>query len=444
MDCSDHEVNIKILLDQLVRNKKLTETGRNSLLAKMTDEVGSLVLRDNYLQTQALSVIQTRGVNLVDHQIRLMRGLEKSGRLNRDVEFLPDDETLTERAMAGGGLSRPEISVLLSYSKIWLYDEVLASKLPDSKYLETDLACYFPGPLRVKHMDAICSHRLRREIVATCVTNSMINRVGGTFVTQLQEKTGMQAFEIAAAYIVVREIFSVRGLWSKIEALDNKVSAQVQISMLLDINALLDRSTAWALRNLDISSIGAQISTLSGDMKALAKGLEKTIPSFYRDDLLKRAGKYIDEGVPKALAHEIAGLVNLASGPDIVRISQSHKLPVGKVGRLYFEVGARFRLGRLRAACEGLDSQSHWQKLAVGALIDDLFQLQAQITNNVLGAARGETDPKKAIPNWVAAHQNVVERADQLLSELRAHDINDIAMISVATQSLRALVDGSA
>ena len=444
VDCSDHEVNIKILLDQLVRNKKLTAPGRNGLLARMTDEVGNLVLRNNYLQTQAISVIQARGVNLVDHQIRLMRGLEKSGRLNRDVEFMPDDETLSERAVAGHGLSRPEISVLLSYSKIWLYDEILASKLPDSKYLETDLACYFPGPLRTKYMNAIRSHRLRREIVATCVTNSMINRVGGTFVTQLQEKTGMQPFEIASAYIIVREIFSVRELWNKIEALDNKVSAHVQISMMLDINALLDRSTAWALRNLDIASIGVQVSTLADDMKALAKGLEKTIPSFYRDDLLKRAEKYMDEGVPKGLAHAIAGLVNLASGPDIVRISQEHKLPVSKVGRLYFEVGARFRLGRLRAACEGLESQSHWHKLAVGALIDDLFQLQAQITSNVLSSARGETNPKKAIPGWTAAHQGVVERADQLLNELRAYDINDIAMISVATQSLRALVEDGA
>ncbi|MCK5545878.1 MAG: NAD-glutamate dehydrogenase [Rhodospirillaceae bacterium] len=444
VDCSDHEVNIKILLDQLVVGGKLTEAGRNSLLAKMTDEVGKLVLRDNYLQTQAMSVIQTQGMNLVDHQIRLMRGLEKSGRLNRDVEFLPDDETLSERALAGGGLSRPEISVLLSYSKIWLYDEILASGLPDSKYLETDLVNYFPGPLRAKHMDAICSHRLAREIITTCVTNSIVNRVGGTFVTQMQEKTGMRAHEITSAYIIVREIFSVRELWNKIEALDNKVSAHVQIAMMLDINALLDRSTAWALRNLDISSIGAQVSIIAGDMKSLAKGLETTIPKFYREDLLKRAEKYIDEGVPKDLAHAIAGLVNLASGPDIVCISQSHKLSVSKVGRLYFEVGARFRLGRLRAACEGLESQSHWQKLAVGALIDDLFQLQAQITSNVLTTTRGETDPKKAIPSWADIHQSAVERSDQLLNELRAHDINDIAMISVATQSLRALVEDSA
>ena len=443
VDCSDHEVNIKILLDQLVAAKKLTEQGRNKLLEKMTDEVGQLVLRDNYLQTQAMSVIQSRGISLVDHQIRLMRSLEKTGRLNRTVEFLPDDETLMERASAGHGLTRPEISVLLSYSKIWLYDELLASRLPDSEYLKSDLINYFPAPLRIKYSDAISSHRLHREIAATCVTNSIVNRVGGTFVTQLQEKTGMRPFEIASAYIIVREIFSVRDLWQQIEALDNKVPAQTQIAMLQDINALLGRTTAWALRNLDLGSIGTQVKLLSNDMKTLAKGMEATIPSFYRDDLNKRAQRYIDEGVPKAIANSVAGMVNLASGPDIVRLVQSHKLPVHKVGRLYFEVGARFRLGRLRGACEGLESQSHWQKLAVGALIDDLFQLQAQITSNVLTASKGELDPKKAIPAWTKAHQSAVERADQLLGELRNSDINDISMIAVATQSLRALAEDS-
>lgn len=252
VDCSDHEVNIKILLDALVAQKKLTNRSRNSLLARMTDEVGDLVLWDNYEQTQALSIIQTRGTDLVDHQIRLMRMLEKSNRLNRDVEFLPDDETLNERVISGQGLTRPEISVLVSYSKIWLFDELLASNLPDEPYLKRDLQRYFPTALQKKYEEGIGEHRLRREIIATRVTNSMINRVGGTFVTQLMEKTGMKPHEIARAFTIAREVFSARDMWQPIEALDNKVPALTQIGMLLDVNKLLDRATIWFLRNAPV------------------------------------------------------------------------------------------------------------------------------------------------------------------------------------------------
>ncbi|MBL4613341.1 MAG: NAD-glutamate dehydrogenase [Magnetovibrio sp.] len=442
VDCSDHEVNIKILLDALVVQKKLTLRGRNTLLERMTDEVGELVLWDNYEQTQALSLLQARSTDLVDHQIRLMRMLEKSDRLNRDVEFLPDDETLNERAIAGKGLTRPEISVLMSYSKIWLFDELLASDLPDEPYLTRDLLRYFPTALQKKYPAEIGEHRLRREIIATRVTNSMINRVGGTFVTQLMEKTGMKPDEIARAFTIAREVFSVRDMWQPIEALDNKVPALTQIGMFLDVNKLLDRATIWFLRNSSSGeALEKTVERFRAGITSLAQGLNAVLPAHYRDDLETRAQAYIENNVPKALALTISGLVNLAAATDIVLLAEKRKLEVCEVGQLYFAVGSRFRLGRLRAACDAISSDSHWQKLAVAALIEEVFAHQLNLTAHVLDVSKNVTDPDKAIKAWTDAHQVAIDRTEQLLTELWAGEINDIAMIAVASRALKSLTD---
>lgn len=442
VDCSDHEVNIKILLDALVAQKKLSTKSRNALLERMTDEVGDLVLWDNYEQTQAISIIQARGPDLVDHQMRLMRMLEKADRLNRSVEFLPDDETLNERAVTGLGLTRPEISVLMSYSKIWLYDELLASSLPDDPFLERDLTRYFPTPLQKKYQTAIRRHRLRREIIATRVTNSMINRVGGTFVTQLMEKTGMKPDEIARAFIIAREAFSVRDMWAPIEALDNKIPAHAQTSMLLDVNKLLDRATIWFLRNgVATNELAPSVQWFQGGITELAKDLSNVLPEHYRDDLQRRAAAYTDDGIPKGLAQTIAGLVNLASGTDIVQLAAERDLRVRDVAALYFMVGSRFRLGRLRAACEALSSESHWQKLAVAALIEEVFGHQYNLTARVLDVSKNIADPNKAIKVWTESYQSAIDRTEQLLTELWAGDINDISMIAVASRALKSLID---
>ncbi len=243
VDCSDHEVNIKILLDAVVADGDLTAKQRNGLLVKMTEEVGELVLRDNYLQTQAISLIAAEGVGSLDNQIRLMRTLERQGHLNRGVEFLPDDDALAERSAARQGLTRPEIAVLFSHCKIWLYEQLIASDLPDDRHLAEDVVRYFPTPIQNQLKARIADHRLRREIIATSITNSLINRVGGTFVTEIFEKTGMPVVDITRAYIVARDVFSVRSIWEQIEALDNVVPASVQITLHRDVQRLVERAT---------------------------------------------------------------------------------------------------------------------------------------------------------------------------------------------------------
>ncbi len=444
VDSSDNEVNIKILVDSLMGPGGLNQKQRNALLASMTDEVGKLVLVHNYRQTQALSLIQSHGVAALDNQQRLMKMLEREDRLNRAVEFLPDDETIAERQLAQIGLHRPELSVLISYSKIWLYDQMIASDMPDDPYLEQDLVDYFPTPLRQKYRTQIGKHRLRREIIATRATNSLVDRAGDTFVTEFMEKTGKSAAEISRAYIIAREIFQLRGLWAEIEALDNKVPTRTQTAMLVDIHHLLDWVVLWFLRNgkpgLDMCT---HIDEFKKGIAELSSGINKALPPHYVSDAKKRAGPYIDKGVPEALALKIAGLVNLYSGLDVVRLAARRKCPVLDGARIYFAVGTRFKLGRLRAATDSMGTDSHWQQLAIAALVEEIYAHQLALTNLVMDSSSLKLDAKKAVDAWITKHHYAVGPTEQLLSELWATDVNDLSMIAVASRQIKTMTEVS-
>ena len=440
VDCSDHEVNIKILLDSVVAAGDMTVKQRNALLARMTDDVAALVLRDNYLQTQAITTIETGGVGLLEEQTRLMQMLERAGRLNRAVEFLPDDETLTERAARKQGLTRPEVAVLLSYAKIWLFDELTQSSLPDEPYMTGDLIGYFPTMLGAKYQGAIRKHRLKREIIATGVTNSLVNRVGGRFVNQFVERTGMWPSDIARAYIIARQVYGLRDLWSAIEALDNKVPTAVQISMQLDVYDLIKWTTLWFLRNCAPPlELGPLIGEFTDGIAQLSASLSDVLPAHYKDDLRTRGQPYMDAGVPKDLALSLAGLVNLYSACDIIRLAAARRLKVKDVARLYFAVGTRFHLGSLRGAANKLESPNHWSGLAITALIEDLYGHQLALTRQVLDFSGNKTDPKKALAIWAEKNRTALDRTDANLREIRATDINDLSIISVASRQLRAL-----
>lgn len=440
VDTSDHEVNIKILLGAVVAAGDMTLKQRNTLLASMTDEVARLVLRDNYLQTLAISRATSQGIEYLDDQARFLRLLEREGRLDRAVEFLPDDEALKERFAAKQGLTRPETAVLMAHSKMWLYDVLLGSDLPDDPRLLNDLVRYFPEPLHGPYRKAIDNHRLKREIIATGITNSMVNRVGGTFMMRVMEETGMPPAEVARAYTIVRKVFLLRDLWTRIESLDNKVPAMVQISMLHDINRLLERATLWFLRNgtrpLDINT---QVDVFRGGVATLTERIGEALPGPYMEGLQARARPYIEQGVPKDLAIEVAAQVDLLSALDIVQLAAAHGMDVVAASRLYFSVGGRFRLGRLRGAAEGLRSETHWQKLAIRAAIDELFAHQKALAAQVLDVAAKEKDPDKAIAKWARRNPEAVARTEQMLAELWAVEVDDLAMIQVASRQFKAL-----
>jgi glutamate dehydrogenase len=434
VDMSDHEVNIKILIDRAIASGALRASEREPLLAAMARDVAALVLRDNYLQGEALSVAEARGVAALDRQVRLIRDLERSGRLNRALEFLPDDETLAERVAQRRGLVRPELSVLLAYAKMSVYSELLASDLPDAPELADELRDYFPGAVRDRLSAQIAAHPLRREITATVVTNDLVNRAGITFVSEMQSRTGRSAPEVTRAYTILREVFDLRTLWTEIEALDNKVAAQAQIEMLLEICGLVEHAAAWLLHRRQLE-LGREIARLTPGARSIAASLFELLPAPDRGVFTERSRRQREAGVPEGLDERIAGLGFLASALDITELAERTAQPLDRTARVYYGAGARFELSEMRAAARRLPSESSWQKLAIEETVDDLFAIQADIAARILASEHVmSADPVAA---WVASRAAALAQADAMLRELRAAATPDLAMLVVASRHLR-------
>ncbi|MBV8088564.1 MAG: NAD-glutamate dehydrogenase, partial [Alphaproteobacteria bacterium] len=434
VDMSDHEVNIKILIAHAIASGALPAAEREPLLAAMAQDVAALVLRDNYLQGEALSVAEARGVGVLDRQVRLMRDLERSGRLNRALEFLPDDETLAERIAQRRGLVRPELAVLLAYAKMSLYNELLASDLPDAPELADELRDYFPGAVRDRLSAQIAAHPLRREITATVVTNDLVNRAGITFVSEMQSRTGRSVLEITRAYTIVREVFDLRALWAEIDALDHKVAAQAQIEMLLQISGMVEQSAAWLLRRRQLE-LGREIARLTPGAHGIAASLFELLPASDRSVFNERSRRQREAGVPQRLAERLAGLGFLASALDITELAERTAQPLDRTARVYYGAGARFGLSEMRAAARRLPSESSWQKLAIEETVDDLFSIQADVAARILASEHVmSADP---LEDWIVARATALVQADAMLRELRAAATPDLAMLVVASRQLR-------
>jgi len=440
VDTSDHEVNIKILLGLAITEGELTEKQRNTLLAEMTDDVAALVLRDNYFQTQALSVTGRIAPQLLDAQQRFIQYLEKAGKLNRALEFLPSDEEIAERRAKSIGLTSPERAVMLAYSKIWLYDQLLASKLPDDPWVETALSRYFPKALRERYAAYMDRHPLKREIIATHVINSMINRVGSTFVHRLLETTGGKPDEVVRAYLLNREIFGFVTLWQQIEALDNKVDDAVQSAMLIDTARLIDRGTMWFLRSRRLGEdMAATIAHFAARVDALATRLKELLDDADRARIESAVAHYVTQGVSRELAERVVTFDTLYATLDIVEVADGTRRPVEIVAEIYFDLAARLGLPWLREMIVALPGQAHWQMLAKGAMLDDLSGIQRTITGEVIAGGGDIAAPSGLIAAWQDRNRRGIERAAQLLGELRNASPIDAAMLSVALRELRNL-----
>ena len=440
VDCSDHEVNIKVLVDAVVADGELTEKQRNRLLSDMTAEVAELVLKGNYLQTQAISGMLAVGPAALDSQIRFMRGLERAGRLDRAIEFLPDEETVDTLVQAGEVLTRPELSVLLSYGKMTLYEDILGSDLPDDEYLMADLELYFPATLTERLAGAIHSHSLRREIIATLVANSLVNRAGVTLVADLVEDTGLGPADIARSYVVARDAFGFRSLWSAIEGLDNQVPIEVQMGMILAVSDLMGHATQWFLQQLpqplDIATAVAAyepgIAAFASDVGAMLAGLEGRKLRDQTKALTRR-------GVPRDIAGRVAALDSMRSACHVVHAALASERPVDEVGRIYFSVGAELGLDWLRAAAEGVAPEGHWDRLAIGAIVDDLYGQQRALTSRVIQDSNGKRD-KAAVKAWVQANKSAVDRSATLIEEFRSSGSVDIARLALANRQVRSML----
>jgi glutamate dehydrogenase len=443
VDTSDHEVNIKILLNLVQADGELTEKQRNKLLAEMTDEVASLVLRDNYFQSQALALTRRRSVQLLEQQQRFIRYLEKQGKLNRAIEYLPSDEEIDDRRTKGTGLTQPELAVLLAYSKIWLSDALIGSDLPEDPWIASALERYFPTPLRARYAAVMPRHPLKREIVATHVLNSMINRVGPTFVHRLMEATGASAPQVVRAYLLTRECFGFVPLWQAIESLDSKVPDAAQGEMLLELGQLTVRATSWFLRSRRLAGpIGATIEAFRPAVEALGQreaarlaGLSNEGGGGLSHALTKG---WIEAGVPNDLARRVASSTALQAALDIVEIAEGAKQPIETVAELHTALGEKLNLPRLRQLVNRLPAEGYWQGLAKGALLDDLAAMQRALAASAMReATAGDASPLDA---WARRNDGALERAQRLLSELAEARNVDLAMLSVALRELRNLM----
>ena len=444
VDSSDHEVNIKILLNGSTSKGQLSYKDRNVLLASMTEEVGTLVLRHNYDQTQAIEIVCSKGGGAIESQMRLMHFLEREYTLNRSIEYLPNDEELNERLLNKNGLYSPEISVLINYAKNWLYEQILISDLPDDQYLYENLIKYFPTPLHVKFKKDIRKHKLNREIISTRLANSIVNRGGDTFVTDFIQKTGRTVNAISRAWFIAQEIFSMPDIWREIEALDNQVRSKIQTEMMKNMHQLLEWATLWFLRNGDVKlNLKLNIDSFHAGILKLSNNLTKVLPHHYISDASKRCDYFQFNGVPSSLANKISHLINLYPSCDIVRLAATRRLDVLYIAKIYYSIGSQFRLGRLRAAADIMEPINHWQSLAISALTEELYSHQLRLTESVIDASATVTDKNNAVAFWLEKNSVRIEPVERLLADLWSGEVNDLSMISVASRQIRSLIESS-
>jgi len=441
VNTSDVEVNIKILLNPLMAAGKLTRGDRNKLLARMTNEVAGLVLRNNYLQSQAISTLELQARARLPEYQHLIRTLERSGDLNRALEFLPADDELADRRKRGVGLSRPELSILLAYSKIWLTNHLLSSDVPEDPYLSNELVRYFPEPIQEKYSKQIAQHRLRREIITTATTNSLVNRMGPAFVPRAQEDTGAQPAQIARAYTAAREIFDMRTTWAEIEALDTKIPAKLQYSMAFQTMRLLRHVTYWLLSQ---RRKGLQVDAAVAEFRKGVRQLEAEIINVVggsdRERFEKVRKEHVDAGVPASLAARIASLPAHNAALDIVEIATEHKVSVVEAARVYFEIGTRVGLDWLRDQIEQLSVDGTWQAIARTGLRDGAMRIHRRLAERVLS----KTDQGAAharVAAWLQAAGDDLAQWQRTVTEMKASGSGDFATLSVGLESVRKLAD---
>jgi glutamate dehydrogenase len=444
VDTSDHEVNIKILLDQVVRDGELTKKQRDQLLYSMTDEVATLVLPDNYQQNVVLAASRAQASSMLHVHARYMRKLERDGRLKRHLEFLPEDKALAERRQQGLGLTSPEFAVLLAYTKLSLEADLVESDLPDDPYLAGWLVTYFPTPLRERFRAYMDRHPLRREIITTQVVNDMVNRSGSTVAFRLNEETGASQSEIARAYLVARAVFDMPRFWASVEGLDHQVDEGVQVKMLLEGRKLTERGARWLLHNrrppFDIQET---INFFSGGALHLAPMLPKLLTGRDLAAFEERRDTFGATGVPDELAEHVAMMVPAYSTFDLVEIAHSTGRPIEEVAEVYFDLAERLQLARLRERIIALPRDDRWRSMARSALRDDLYTAHAALTRDVLVTSMSGADPERRLALWAEKNEASVRRAAQTLTEIWESDSFDLATLSVALGAIRTLVTTS-
>ncbi|MFE7299657.1 NAD-glutamate dehydrogenase [Streptomyces sp. NPDC057579] len=441
VDTSDHEVNIKILLNSVVADGDMTVKQRNKLLAEMTDEVGSLVLRNNYAQNTALALAIAQSSSMLHAQQRFMRRLVRDGHLDRALEFLPTDRQIRERLNAGRGLTQPETAVLLAYTKITVADELIQTGLPDDPYLQRLLHAYFPTALRENFTGQVDGHALSREIVTTVLVNDTVNTGGTSFLHRMREETGASLEEVVRAHTAARAIFRLNQVWDDVEALDNVVAADVQTRIRLHSRRLVERGTRWLLNNrrqpLELSGtidfFSERVAQVWAELPKLLQGSDLEWYQTILEELT-------DAGVPEQLAVQVSGFSSVFPALDIVAIAdRSGKEPLA-VAEVYYDLGDRLRINQLLDRILELPRNDRWQSMARASIREDLFAAHAALTSDVLSVGDGSASPQERFSAWEEANAAILTRARATLEEIHGSEGFDLANLSVAMRTMRTLL----
>jgi len=440
VNCSDVEVNIKIGLAAAMRAQKLSREDRNALLVDMTDNVAALVLANNYQQTLALSMAERRGIADLAVQRRFMHGLEERHLLNRKVEFLPDEKALHERETKNEPLTRAELGVLLAYGKLALFQDFVASGLPDDPYLEEDLFRYFPRRMAEEFAPEIAGHRLRREIIATELVNDLVNRGGPAFVARLQDLTGQTAAAVGAAFVAVRDGFELNRHYAGIDALDAKIDGRVQLDLYAEVWRLLQNTATWFLKNSPGGALSTEVAQLREARSALEPRLLELMPAFMRHAHEERLHRFRKLGAPDALAQELALLPFSELVPDIALVARTAKADLDRAAHVFFAVTDFFRIGRIDEAARTIPTNDYYDGLALARAADTIGQARRGIAVSALKRFGKEDDPLAA---WIEAGGERVARTREKLLALTESGETSVSRLLVASGLVADLTSGS-
>jgi len=444
VNCSDNEVNIKILLNQVVANGDMTVKQRNKLLAKMTDEVEQIVLRENFLQAQSISNSESRSPKMVKELMRFINWLERTGKLDRELEFLPSDEELLERVAQGEGLVRAELAVLLAYGKMVLKEELKTPEVANEPYYQKVLIGYFPTPLRKQFVDYMLSHPLKDEIIAMKLANEMVDYLGSNFAFRAIDETGALPGDVAICFSLAKEIYDMPKIWNEIEQLDHSVPADIKSLMMYQTQRMVRRCTRWFLRHRRKNlAIEDGIKFFKEGVQKLEKNIGKVLDKDERAEIEAEINSWVDAGVPRKLAFRVAYLSTMFSALDIVEMSKLTGMEVPLVAEVYYKLGAKLELHWFLDQINKQPVDNHWQAFARASFREDLDWQQRSLTVAVLHMSQNGHSAEERIEQWMNENQNLLARWNQMVADFRASGRHEFAKFSVALRELLILVQSS-
>ncbi len=440
VDCSDKEVNIKILLTDAIAKGSLKTEDRNALLEAMTDEVSDIVLSDNYLQTQAISLAEASAISARHYHLGLIKALERDGGLDREIEFLPSDEGFSELAANEKGLTRPEISTLMAYAKMSLFDTLIKSDLIGDPMMQPELEWGFPTVLRERFADELSAHQLRREIIATVLSNEVVNWGGLTFVYEVKEETGLGVGDIVAAFVVVREVFGLQQQWDAINALDYKIDAAVQYDMHQSVSDSLKSQVLWMLRNIDQPfNVSDLVDRFKLPFEKLFGIKQNVLSKPAQSAFVERRDGLKSAGVGHDLATFVSAFEVLASGPDIIMVAEECGKSVDYVAGVHFALGDLLDFDWLRQRADRIALDDHWETLATRSILEDLADQQRHLVRQVCINA-GKKTVKQAMAAWEKEQATTLIRSGRLAEDLRSSGALSVAKLSFAARHLRSIL----